>query len=122
MEHRWGLRVGVDLPVRIKAPGGICGDGLIRNISASGAFVETLLPLALLTRVVVVPSDPDEGSESASVPGHVVRTSDEGVGLEWCELATSALRLESIGRQRARRGRADVYWWMAPSETVVTHE
>jgi hypothetical protein len=94
MEHRWGNRVAIDLPVRISAAG-LAGTGILRNLSASGAFIETALPLALLTKVRV--QTPRTASRRRTDAwGFVVRQDAPGVGIEWCEIAP--LRAEDLSQ------------------------
>jgi hypothetical protein len=97
MEHRWGNRIAIDVPVRLSAAG-LAGTGILRNLSASGAFVETALPLAPLTRVrVQIPRGSVPGLGRADAWGFVVRQATPGVGIEWCDVAP--LRAEELSRQ-----------------------
>src|SRR5512144_979769 len=85
MEHRWGNRIIVDLPVWLSGCG-VAGPGVLRNLSTSGALVETPLPLATLTMVrVQVPGNRE--LPSATAWGFIVREGDEGFGMEWCDAA-----------------------------------
>ena len=87
MEHRWGDRVTIEVPVRISS-NGATGSGTLRNISTSGAFIETALPLSTLTMVrIMIPRGPNAGWARADVRGFVVRRDRNGVGIEWCEHA-----------------------------------
>jgi hypothetical protein len=97
MEHRWGNRVAIDLPVRLSAAS-LAGSGILRNLSASGAFVETALPIAPLTLVrVQIPRGPASGSRRTDAWGFVVRQDVQGVGIEWCDVAP--LHAEDLSRQ-----------------------
>jgi len=88
MEHRWGQRVGVDLPVRIAADPFPQRAGRLANLSASGAFIRTDAELRLLVRVVVViETQPDSRREAPTIPGYVARKLGDGVGIAWCEFA-----------------------------------
>jgi hypothetical protein len=94
MEHRWGTRVAIDLPVRISTEG-LTGTGVLRNVSASGAFIETALPLAVLTMVRIhIPRDEACGTSHKDAWCFVVRQEARGVGVEWCEAAP--LRVEDL--------------------------
>jgi hypothetical protein len=87
MEHRWGNRVAIDLPVRLSATS-LAGTGILRNLSASGAFIETALPIAPLTMVrMQIPRGAAGGSRRADAWGFVVRQDVHGVGIEWCDVA-----------------------------------
>jgi hypothetical protein len=92
MEHRWGPRVPVDIDVHLEraAPGGspLSGSGHVRDISVSGAFVETDLqiPLQAALRITFEAPSP-EPVASQSLPAFVMRKDSTGVGIEWSELA-----------------------------------
>lgn len=91
MEHRWGSRISVDLPVRISGVG-VGGRGVLRDLSVSGGFVETALPLAALALVrIQIPRGMDGSLPTADVWGFVVRRTTQGAGIEWCELAPARL-------------------------------
>jgi len=89
MEHRWGQRSTCRIDVVVKLPDGTLGAGHLRDVSLSGAFVETALDLALLARVELRPQH--EGAASAARDAIVVRRSDEGAGVEWCETAAERI-------------------------------
>jgi hypothetical protein len=114
MEHRWGNRVPTDLPVRISCAH-LTGNGTLRNLSVSGAFIETSLPLASLAMVRVrIPRDPHDSTAPAIVWGFVARRDSRGIGIEWCELATlqpadlPSLSWHSGSRQRSVESHAVV--------------
>ncbi len=92
MEHRWGQRVPATIKVRLRGRPGAIGSGCLRDVSISGAFVETALRLPLLTRVAI-----DAGSQgrasmgSRKLSGWVVRRNAIGIGVEWCEFAPQAV-------------------------------
>jgi hypothetical protein len=87
MEHRWGTRVAIHVPVRISATS-LAGAGILRNLSASGAFIETALPIAPLTLVrIEMPRSTARDSRRADAWGFVVRQDVQGVGIEWCDVA-----------------------------------
>lgn len=89
MEHRWGERSAVNLPVRVMRPPAIIGWGRLRDVSVTGAFIETSLPLPPLTFVEVDLSV--ARGRSCRVSGCVVRRTPEGVGIEWCEPSEESL-------------------------------
>lgn len=84
MDHRWGNRIEVNLPVSVGSAK-VAGAGVLRNLSASGAFLETQLPLGLLTMVRVRVSRHGQAGHGIDVRGFVVREDETGVGLEWCD-------------------------------------
>jgi hypothetical protein len=85
MEHRWGNRITVNLPVWLSGCG-LCGPGVLRNVSSSGGLIETPLPLATLTMVRVQIPRCGEMSPAATW-GFIVRESGQGFGVEWCDTA-----------------------------------
>ena len=87
MEHRWGERSKLNIPVQID-----CGPrgtvlGVMRDASASGAFLCTAAQIPLWTHVRVGFA----GAPSYSVEAQVVRRAADGFGLEWAELAPRAI-------------------------------
>jgi PilZ domain len=93
MEHRWGERIEVALPVRIRAPYGLVGAGLVINFSVSGAFIATTLPVALLSQVRVSFRFGRHAArtlhrDSSTLAAQVVRQNAAGFAVEWCEFGT----------------------------------
>ena len=86
MEHRWGNRSIVDLPVSI-CGASVAGRGVLRNVSSTGGYIETALPLAALTMVRVQIARDTHGLAPADAWGLVVRQDRDGVGVEWCDAA-----------------------------------
>jgi hypothetical protein len=91
MEHRWGHRKSTDVAVRFVASPATIGTGRVVNVSLTGAFMETDVPLRLLSLVYLEPFGPmtDDGLMSRLVAS-VVRQTPSGVGLEWCDSTASA--------------------------------
>lgn len=93
MEHRWGRRLVLKVPVWLIAESGDPVLGETQNISASGAFVLTVRPLALGARIeveVIAPGRREQRPERVSA--HVIRRTRDGAAIEWCDLAPSAVR------------------------------
>jgi ribosomal protein L19 len=87
LEHRWGDRTEVNLRVRISTDS-VVGDGILRNLSVSGAYIETSLPLATMSLVQVrVLRTNKHWLSRATANGFVVRKAQDGIGIEWTELA-----------------------------------
>jgi hypothetical protein len=114
MEHRWGSRKSIDVPVRFIALPATIGTGRITNVSMTGAFLETraqLRPMAML--YVEMTHLLQEPGRRKRLSASVVRKTDLGVGIEWCEAASKSLlyaqlrageRLEvAAGPNRSRR-------------------
>ena len=85
MEHRWGRRIACSASVRINVTAGTNGTGRFRNVSSSGAFVETSLAIAPLARVSVAITR--DGQAPTEIRAIIVRREPGGVALEWCETA-----------------------------------
>jgi hypothetical protein len=99
MEHRWGVRVDLDVPTLIRTDAGFSAEGFIRNASISGAFVETETHLPLLSCLSLRP-----GSRAGEwLDACVVRVEDHGIALEWLDPG-SRLVPELIAMRRNSRG------------------
>jgi hypothetical protein len=99
MEHRWGERKAIDVPVRFVALPATIGAGRITNVSMTGAFMETQSPVRLLCMLYVEMIHlPKLEGRKRRLSASVVRRTPLGVGIEWCEpVSKSALyaRLKS---------------------------
>jgi len=88
MEHRWGERVRVDLPVHITAHPFSVRQGRLTNLSVSGASIRADFDLRLLSRIQVVIDLPHRArSEAPSIDAYVTRSSKTSFGIEWCEFS-----------------------------------
>lgn len=85
MEHRWGVRRACKARVTVSAGGGLSGTGRLRDISMSGAFLETALPLPIFAQLSVAVLRGDGSNHLLDFPAVVVRHAPDGVGLEWCD-------------------------------------
>ena len=85
MEHRWGQRLSCQARVRISAGGGISGTGRVRDVSSSGAFIESPLALPIQTRVVLWVPGNESSTRAVEIAAVVVRVARDGIGVEWCE-------------------------------------
>jgi hypothetical protein len=93
MEHHRGQRHSTDVTVQFFTRPDTIGIGRVLNVSATGAFMETRLPLRplavlYLEPTIQLPADLTHERIAATV----VRCSPTGVGLEWCEFAAEATR------------------------------
>jgi PilZ domain-containing protein len=84
MEHRWGRRRPCRARVCVSAGGGLAGSGRLRNVSLSGAYLETALPLSLYSQIAVAVLR-DDGSRACEFTATVARREPGGVGIEWIE-------------------------------------
>ena len=98
MEHRWGVRHLLDVSVRLDCRPQLLTFARLRNASSSGAYVETRTALPMLGRVWIE-LDWEHRDDSKRIAAYVVRTGQNGVGLEWCDFAPRAI-LALIERSR----------------------
>jgi hypothetical protein len=102
MEHRWGQRIALDRLVRLTARPLALGIGRIRNLSLSGAWISTNLPLAPGALVHLIEEHPPESGESGTgIEAFVVRGEATGIGIEWCEVAPERV-LQWLRRSESR--------------------
>jgi hypothetical protein len=98
MEHRWGQRFEVSFDARLHLPSpNAPRRAVVRDISASGAFIEINTPLSLLSYIRVELRLPVDGGQSVMLPACVVRHTRKGVGVEWCD-AESLVVAELLSR------------------------
>jgi hypothetical protein len=102
MEHRWGQRFSVDMPVKLGTRSALMGSGRIIDISMSGAFVVTLLRPPLFGHVEVDVPDFKGQEFFQRLAGFVVRHDSEGIGVEWNQFgpAQIAALLEHFAPER----------------------
>jgi hypothetical protein len=92
MEHRCGSRHEVDIAVYARSHGGVVSSvGFLRDISASGGFLLTHLPLPLLAKLTLRLIDAD-GNFGSTLEGHVVRRVSHGIGIEWSDYVPEVIR------------------------------
>ena len=91
MEHRWGMRRLCRASVSVSAGPGAVANGRLRNVSMSGAFIETDLPLPVFAQVSVSLRRDDGADHGIEFTATVVRTEPGGVGVEWCETADCSI-------------------------------
>ena len=85
MEHRWGHRMQCQARVRICASDGVGGKGRLRNVSMSGAYLETSIELPLYALVAVSANTQESHANIDELLAVVVREGPDGFGLEWCD-------------------------------------
>jgi hypothetical protein len=93
LEHRWGERHEVNLPIRIEA--GIAvkgGTGCVRNLSLSGAYVTADCDWRLNTLIEVGIPLPPPSTCTTIVRAIVSRKWKDGVGIEWYEFAPKVIK------------------------------
>jgi hypothetical protein len=92
MEHRWGERIAVDLPVMVSADQQDGIRGCMRNLSLSGALLKIDADLRLHALIEVYLELPSSSRHLALLSAHVSRKLKQGVGIEWCEFAPIAIK------------------------------
>lgn len=105
MEHRWGRRRSSDVTVQFMARPAMIGTGRVINISVTGAFMATTVPLRILSLLYVAPKGAWlDNRDTECLVAYVVRRDATGVGLEWCESAEDPRSVND--RLAALRGEA----------------
>jgi len=92
LEHRWGERVRVNIPVRVSAPAVESVDGCMKNLSLSGALMKSDCDLRLHTLIEVRIELLAPSPRAALVKAHVSRKLKKGIGIEWCEFAPNIVK------------------------------
>ena len=104
MEHRWGQRVALGLPVHLAA-GRTTALGILRDASISGGFIESILDPPLYTNLgVIVLVGTGETRRAVELPCSVTRRERGGFGVEWRDMACAPLLalLRETGAEFAR--------------------
>jgi PilZ domain len=84
MEHRCGHRRTTRMRVTLRTMQGLVADGLIANVSGSGALLFSALPGVLSSRVLVqLPPRLVQPSGASSVQAEIVRIVPGGFAVEW---------------------------------------
>jgi hypothetical protein len=87
-DHRWGSRFESGLAAEVRSDDGLQGEGVVRNVSLSGAYVQTGVQGPIFSRMYVRPL-----SASAHwMPAYIVRTDELGVAMEWVHPGMAAIR------------------------------
>jgi hypothetical protein len=91
IDHRWGERFRVDIPVQVtvQALSGI--DGRLKNLSLSGALLSACFDLRVHS-LIEVNLAPPSWPKPAPVKAYVTRKRNQDVGIEWCEFAHPAVK------------------------------
>jgi PilZ domain len=91
--HRWGQRIAVEIPVQVAAHALPAIHGHLKNLSLSGALMRSDHELRLHAYIEISIRLPETGRRSAlRVMARVTRNSKDGVGVQWCEFAPSAVK------------------------------
>ncbi len=92
MEHRWGQRVLVDVPIRLVAGPFSGRSARLTNLSISGGCIRSRFELRLLSRIELAVELPARFTPATPLlMAYVTRNFEGGVGIEWCEFAPPAI-------------------------------
>ena len=130
MEHRWGERVAVRQTVELAWLSAPPVAGILENVSSSGAFVHTQGRGPPRGPVEVILQDGGSARGNClRLPAYVVRETQSGVGIEWCEFAPRAVRnlmtrdrRAGGARARARTQRSGGYFPRGPNTATQPRE
>ncbi len=93
MEHRCGTRYAVNFKVYAHShDGALSSIGRLTEVSVSGGFVSTALPLRPLTYVSLHIRVAELGHERFIIEGQVVRRCPSGLAIEWSDYALQLVR------------------------------
>ncbi len=90
MEHRWGRRVAVDIPIQLTSADVLfMREAHLANLSITGAMIRADFRPRLLSRVqIVFGSSLTPEPDSPTIAAYVARNNRYGIGIEWCEVAS----------------------------------
>jgi hypothetical protein len=92
MEHRFGHRVSTQVRVRIGVSPQSFSTGHLRDLSVSGAFVQTSVRPAPMGSIrVYFDERHSHGSLKFELDAYLVRSTPDGLGLEWAESESAIL-------------------------------
>jgi len=94
MEHRCGIRHCTAIAVVITAASGAIGKGVMRQLSISGALIQSSLPLRPDSMVMVrlSPIGRHRSTARVGLRGQIVRRTAAGFAIEWLDFAPDAVR------------------------------
>jgi hypothetical protein len=91
MEHRWGQRIACRARVVLSAGHNLIGSGRIRDVSTSGAFIETALVLHESAPVTLRVLGNESASHVVEVAALVARSERDGMGVEWVDTPAGSI-------------------------------
>jgi hypothetical protein len=93
MEHRWGRRIVVDIPVLMtNADSSLNRLAQLANLSITGALIKAdFLPRVLSRVQIVFGSSLNRQGHLLIIPAYVVHNHQHGIGVEWLESASPAV-------------------------------
>jgi hypothetical protein len=89
MEHRWGRRIAVEIPIQMVAKGISLKSALMANLSVTGALIKADCELRVLSRIQILVESPTRPQKDALIlAAYVAGNYRHGIGVEWCEWAS----------------------------------
>jgi len=82
LEHRWGERITVNIPVRVETNQLTRANGCMQDLSLSGVLMKSDSDLRLHTLIEVSIALPPPSTRTAVLKAHVSRKFKEGAGIE----------------------------------------
>jgi hypothetical protein len=108
MEHRWGTRLPMDLPVNLDVEGQRIAAGRMLNASISGALIATSARLPMLA-VVKLSVLHGPGRQGLELKARIVRNETDAIAIEWldmsCDGLVSLLRVQDASAKLWARDR-----------------
>ncbi len=92
LEHRWGERTRVNLPVHVSASALAEVAACMKNLSLSGALMRADCELRLHALIAVRIELPPPLPRATVLNAYVSRKLKQGVGIEWCEFAPNIVK------------------------------
>lgn len=93
MEHRWGERFRLELPLRLYSNLRTVAEARTRDVSLSGAFLEVRTRIPILCHLIVeLEEAAGIDGEGWRIPAYVVRVDEGRLGVEWCTFAPPPIR------------------------------
>lgn len=111
MEHRWGIRIPFNKSVRLMTPRLGVFEGLLVDLSISGALIQTCQEVRLLSQLEVFLLPFEAKRHWVKVPAYVIRRTNNRIGIEWCELSPKPVCSLLRSHDRRRSGENSQVDW-----------
>ena len=92
LDHRWGERVRVNIPVLVQTNQSTAANGCVQDLSLSGALLKSDSDLRLHTLIEISIAMPPPSTRTAVLKAYVSRKFEQGVGIEWYDFAPNIIR------------------------------
>jgi len=112
MEHRWGARVSLDIPVLVQWSDAPPLAGRLRNASVSGGFIELAESIPVCAAVDIRIACGPHGQRTLALPACVARSGRGFIAVEWRDMGEPTLidlLRESCGDDVELTGRDHVF-------------